>query len=128
MPMSYAGFSKKKTGGNRQNKVKGQKSSDPFSNMSLEEMMEQDMGEKLQKMMEGSKLDRQMDAHFDEMMSRGLTEDDIMREMLGGKANQDSLEKGNGIEIEPSKMNVNPELFALFDQHMKEKGADGELD
>ena len=128
MPMSYAGFSKKKTGGNRQNKVKGQKSSDPFSNMSLEEMMEQDMGEKLQKMMEGSKLDRQMDAHFDEMMSRGLTEDDIMREMLGGKANQESLEKGNGIEIEPSKMNVNPELFALFDQHMKEKGADGELD
>ena len=90
--------------------------------------MEQDMGEKLQKMMEGSKLDRQMDAHFDEMMSRGLTEDDIMREMLGGKANQESLEKGNGIEIEPSKMNVNPELFALFDQHMKEKGADSELD
>ena len=61
------------------------------------------------------------------MIARGLTEDDIMRDLMGGKQNKDALDKGQGIEMDLSKMNVSPELLELFDKHMKDNGADAEL-
>ena len=42
-------------------------------------MEKDDLGGSLMKMFEGTEMDRQLDEHFDNMLAKGFTEDEIMR-------------------------------------------------
>ena len=47
---------------------------------------------------------------------------------LMGDQNFSQVDDEKGMEIDMSQMKINPELFAKFDEHMKQSGAGNELD
>ena len=62
---------------------------------------------------EGTELDRKMDEVFGAMMARGLSESEIMAQMLGHQANEDA-KSDEEIEFDPANFQLDPELFAEF--------------
>ena len=96
--------------------------------MTLEEIKQNDIGAQLFGLTEGTDLDKKLDALFDDMQAKGLTEEQIFEQMVGGKENKDTLAAGEGIEIEGSQINVNSEIFKEFEKLMSEQGPGAEIE
>ena len=75
-------------------------------------------------MIKGTAFDKKLDAYLDDMERRGLSEEQILQEMLGGKQNLDDLnaEKGVQVEISPDNLkgsSMQTDLFDAFKQAME---------
>ena len=55
---------------------------------------------------------------LDQLEAKGLTEDDLLKQMMGGQLSQENLDKGG--EIDVSKMKMDDEMFKDFEKVMKE--------
>jgi hypothetical protein len=76
-------------------------------------------------MMEGSEFDKKMDEMFERMAAQGMTEDQILDNLMG---DMEVKEKANGeMSFDPSKLNVDPEIFKAFSSHMEEKANSPEV-
>ena len=94
------------------------------SSISLEEFEKNDLGAQLEQMIKGTAFDKKLDAYLDDMERRGLSEEQILQEMLGGKQNLDDLnaEKGVQVEISPDNLkgsSMQTDLFDAFKQAME---------
>ena len=57
-----------------------------WSKISGEQMIDLDIGQQLESMIvEGSDFDKKLDAYIDKLEAQGLTEEDIMKKMMGGQ-------------------------------------------
>ena len=84
--------------------------------MSNEEVVEDDLGAKLLSMVEGSDFDKKMDLMFNAMLEKGMTEDQIIKQMMGTM----KVEQGENEEVnfDPEGMVMDPEMMKEFEALM----------
>ena len=78
-------------------------------------------------MVEGTDFDKELDAYFDRMEAQGMSEDDIMKQMMGGAENKDKVDKGQGVEFDATEVKMDQQLFEEFQKVMKTHGLDKEM-
>ena len=91
------------------------------------ELKEQDIGDHLERMIKGTNFEKELDAYFDRMEALGMSEEDILKQMMGGAQNKDQLDKGQAIEFDASDIKMDQQLFQEFEKVMKSHGVDKEM-
>ena len=81
-------------------------------------------------MIEGSQLDQMLDAHFAKLVSQGMTEEQILQQMMGGKKSGLGNDSANGeeVNVDASQLNIDKDLFKEFEKVMKAQGMDKEME
>ena len=78
-------------------------------------------------MIKGTNFEKELDAYFDKMEALGMSEEDILKQMMGGAQNKDMVDKGQAIEFDVTDIKMDQQLFKEFDKVMKSHGVDKEL-
>lgn len=75
--------------------------------------------------MEGSEFDQKMDEMFQRLHDQGMTEDEIMKKIMGRMKPQKG-DKGE-MEFDPSELDIDPSMLEAFEKVMQGKKNDPEI-
>ena len=100
--------------------------------MDSEELKKNDLANQLEKMLSGTEFDKKFEAKFDEMERLGMTEDQIMDQLMGtmpiNLANSKQSKNGQEQNFNPQDLQMNEDLMREFDKVMQDSGAKEEIE
>ena len=94
---------------------------------SIKQMTEEDIGEKLMSMVEGSDFEKRLDKMLADKQAQGLSEEQIMQQMMGSTFAGVDPNSDQKIEFDPLKFNLDKGLMAEFEKLMALKENDAEV-
>ena len=94
---------------------------------SIKQMTEEDIGERLMSMVEGSDFEKRLDKMLADKQALGLSEEQIMQQMMGSTFSGVDPNSDQKIEFDPLKFNLDKGLLAEFEKLMSLKENDAEV-
>ena len=91
---------------------------DPFAKMDGEEVKRHDLAHQLDEMLKGSEFDKQLDKRIEEMEAQGLTEHQIMDQLMSGTNSGIDFDKESNFD--PTKLKMDQDLMREFEKVMEQ--------
>lgn len=69
----------------------------------------------MEQMVQGTDFDRKLDEYIEAELAKGRSEEEILKEAIRDmemKKSEDMEEEGEGMDFDPTKLKIDPELFA----------------